>query len=84
MNEAAFLSHFYFKPLPSSDDIVFPCRPESIALVLADHFVWFFWFASVYHSLGEVASFFGICVWIVPFLFFISLSANEFTLPLSG
>lgn len=32
-------------------------------------------------SFSEVASFFGICIWLVPFCLFISLSANENTLP---
>ncbi|CDK25272.1 unnamed protein product [Kuraishia capsulata CBS 1993] len=32
-------------------------------------------------SFPEVASFFGVCVWFVPFALFISLSANENTLP---
>jgi hypothetical protein len=34
-------------------------------------------------TFGQVASFFGICVWLVPFALFVSLSAGENTLPLS-
>jgi hypothetical protein len=34
-------------------------------------------------SFNEVASFFGICVWLVPFTLFISLSAGDNVLPTS-
>ncbi|KAI9001909.1 transmembrane adaptor Erv26, partial [Gaertneriomyces semiglobifer] len=53
----------------------------SCLLVIVDHFVWFFWFVDRRFTFGEIASFFGVCVWLVPFLYFISLSANEYTLP---
>ena len=32
----------------------------------------------------EIASFFGICVWLVPFSLFVSLSAGENVLPSMG
>ncbi|KAI0461393.1 hypothetical protein LJB42_001062 [Komagataella kurtzmanii] len=32
-------------------------------------------------TFAEIASFFGICIWLVPFTLFISLSASENTLP---
>lgn len=32
-------------------------------------------------TFGQVAAFFGICVWLVPFGLFVSLSAGELTLP---
>ena len=35
-------------------------------------------------SFTEVASFFGICVWLVPFALFVSLSAGENVLPSMG
>lgn len=35
-------------------------------------------------SFVEVASYFGLCVWIVPFALFISLSAGENVLPTIG
>eukprot|EP00842_Homolaphlyctis_polyrhiza_P005888 jgi/Hompol1/62/HPOL_003978-RA len=56
----------------------------SCILVLADHFVWFFYFAKFRYSMTEIASFFGILVWMVPFMYFISLSANDYTLPAFG
>ncbi|XJO71440.1 hypothetical protein BDV3_000954 [Batrachochytrium dendrobatidis] len=53
----------------------------SCLLAVADHFVWFFYFSSRHYSISEIGSFFAILVWMVPFLFFISLSANDYTLP---
>ena len=35
-------------------------------------------------SFTEIASYFGICVWLVPFAFFVSLSAGENVLPSMG
>lgn len=34
-----------------------------------------------YPSFTEIASFFGLCVWLVPFALFVSLSAGENVLP---
>ncbi len=56
----------------------------NIVLVISNHFVWFFYFTHQYVSIAEVASFFGLLVWLVPFSYFISLSANEYTLPAYG
>lgn len=36
-----------------------------------------------YPSFTEIASFFGVCVWLVPFALFVSLSAGENVLPTS-
>lgn len=53
----------------------------SCVLLGLDHLLWFRYFGTNYHPFAEVVGFFGLCVWLVPFLFFISLSANESTLP---
>ncbi|KAB8336928.1 hypothetical protein FH972_021233 [Carpinus fangiana] len=37
-----------------------------------------------YPTFTEIASFFGICVWLVPFSLFVSLSASENVLPTMG
>lgn len=55
-----------------------------IALVVIDHFIWFFYFTTNYHPFSEIATFFAFCVWLVPFQYFISLSANEYALPSFG
>ncbi|KAF9929639.1 erv26 super protein [Mortierella alpina] len=53
----------------------------SCALVLIDHFMWFQYFSRHYYNFMSIASFFGICVWMIPFAYFISLSANDNALP---
>ncbi|KAF9452987.1 phosphatidylinositol phosphate phosphatase [Macrolepiota fuliginosa MF-IS2] len=71
----------------------------SCALVIADHFIWFFYFSRITHEaryarayrgnglkapgFTEIASFFGICVWLAPLFLFLSLSANDNALPTS-
>lgn len=37
-----------------------------------------------YPSFTEVASFFGICIWLIPFSIFISISSNDGQLPMSS
>ncbi|KAF5359058.1 hypothetical protein D9758_004792 [Tetrapyrgos nigripes] len=73
---------------------------SSCVLVIIDHFMWFFYFARVTqeakhqryragphvhaHSFAEIATFFGMCVWLVPLFLFLSLSANDNALPTSS
>ncbi|EAT88652.1 hypothetical protein HBI56_042050 [Parastagonospora nodorum] len=72
----------------------------SCALVIANHYLWFRHFSapppsSSYSSypysrdanipsFTEIASYFGLCVWLVPFALFVSLSASENVLPSMG
>ncbi|KAL1793371.1 hypothetical protein ACET3X_008353 [Alternaria dauci] len=71
----------------------------SCALVIANHYLWFRHFsappANTYSSypysrdvniptFTEIASYFGLCVWLVPFALFVSLSAGENVLPSMG
>lgn len=66
-------------------------------LVLLNHYVWFSHFSnlpvpasqSIYDkpnvpTFTEIASYFGICVWLVPFALFVSLSAGDNVLPTMG
>jgi hypothetical protein len=48
---------------------------------MLDHGFWFFYFTQNYLEFNQIASFFLICVWLVPFAYFISLSAGENSLP---
>jgi hypothetical protein len=63
-------------------------------LVLLNHYFWFSHFSnaamtapqSIYDrpnipSFTEIASYFGLCVWLVPFSLFVSLSASDNVLP---
>jgi hypothetical protein len=67
-------------------------------LVLLDHYAWFRHFSaaqtqayrtSYYEqvdvpSFTMIASYFGLCVWMVPFALFVSLSAGDNVLPTMG
>ncbi|KAF2474975.1 DUF396-domain-containing protein [Lindgomyces ingoldianus] len=71
----------------------------SCGLVIANHYLWFRHFSapppqsrSSYPyardpsipTFTEIASYFGLCVWLVPFALFVSLSAGENVLPTMG
>ncbi|OMP84184.1 Protein SVP26 [Diplodia seriata] len=72
----------------------------SCILVLINHYLWFRHFStppprSNYYpyntsrdysipTFTEIASYFGLCVWLVPFALFVSLSAGENVLPSMG
>lgn len=81
-------------PLPQAD--CFELTKDTV-LVLVNHFLWFRHFStppspspsSIYDrpeipTFTEIASYFGICVWLVPFALFVSLSAGENVLPSMG
>lgn len=48
-----------------------------------NHYLWMQHFMDKYHTVEYVMGFFLVCVWMVPFGFFISLAANESVLPMS-
>jgi len=60
-----------------------PVFIASVVLLVMNHYFAFSYFASVWHPFSEVLAFFTICLWLVPFALFVSLSANENTLPTS-
>ena len=68
-------------------------------MVLLNHYLWFKHFSALqtqaYNNMSyyeqpdiptftEIASYFGLCVWLVPFSLFVSLSANDNVLPTIG
>jgi hypothetical protein len=73
---------------------------REIVLVLVNHYFWFQHFSAaqqrsysrmtnVYDqpnipSFTEIASYFGLCVWLIPFALFVSLSASDNVLPTIG
>jgi hypothetical protein len=72
-------------------------KHSSVSFVLLNHYVWFSHFSnvsvppqqSIYDkpnvpTFTEIASYFGICVWLVPFSLFVSLSAGDNVLPTMG
>jgi len=74
-----------------------PLFLTSCVLVLLNHYVWFTHFSTVPRgparsmydhpnvpTFTEIASYFGLCVWLVPFALFVSLSASDNVLPTMG
>jgi len=75
-----------------------PLFLTSCILVLVNHYAWFVHFSKSHSSpyatsyydqpyrttFSEIASYFGLCVWLVPFALFVSLSASDNVLPTMG
>ncbi|CAG8950393.1 hypothetical protein HYFRA_00006886 [Hymenoscyphus fraxineus] len=74
-----------------------PLFLASCGLVLLNHYVWFSHFSNPHlatprsrydivnmPTFTEIASYFGLCVWLVPFALFVSLSAGDNVLPTMG
>ncbi|KAG8431097.1 hypothetical protein GDO86_019433 [Hymenochirus boettgeri] len=53
----------------------------SCALVVLNHYLAFQYFAEEYYPFSEVLAYFTFCLWLIPFSFFVSLSAGENVLP---
>ncbi|XP_076436262.1 protein TEX261-like [Babylonia areolata] len=62
-------------------DLTSPAFIASVVLLIFDHYLAFSHFSEVWYPFAEVLAYFTICLWLVPFAFFVSLSANENTLP---
>lgn len=58
-----------------------PIFIASCVLIVANHYLAFSYFAEVWHPFSEVLAYFTLCLWLVPFAFFVSLSAGENILP---
>ncbi|EXF80025.1 transmembrane adaptor Erv26 [Colletotrichum fioriniae PJ7] len=77
-----------------------PLFLASCVLVLVNHYLWFRHFSAAQQrsysnmhsyydqpdvpSFTEIASYFGLCVWLIPFALFVSLSASDNVLPTMG
>jgi len=53
----------------------------SIISVIGSHSLWFYYFMKNYTEFGEIVGFFVVCVWLIPFAYFLSVSGNDSTLP---
>ncbi|XP_028391143.1 protein TEX261-like [Dendronephthya gigantea] len=53
----------------------------SVVLVFVNHYLAFQFFSQVYYAFSEILGYFTVCLWILPFAFFVSLSANDNVLP---
>ncbi|XP_031444543.1 protein TEX261 [Phasianus colchicus] len=57
------------------------CGAFLAALVILNHYLAFQFFAEEYYLFSEVLAYFTFCLWLIPFAFFVSLSAGENVLP---
>jgi len=71
----ALLSNFPFFSVSS------PAFIMAVVMVLVNHYFAFSHFGEKYYPFSEVMAYFTLCMWLVPFAFFVSLSANENVLP---
>jgi len=53
----------------------------AVLMLIINHVLAFRQFAAVYYPFSEVMAYFTLCLWVVPFALFISLSANNNVLP---
>uniref|UniRef100_A0A2A4K7C5 Protein TEX261 n=1 Tax=Heliothis virescens TaxID=7102 RepID=A0A2A4K7C5_HELVI len=56
----------------------------AVLTLVLHHYLAFKFFGSVYYSFSEVLAYFTLCLWVVPFAMFVSLSANDYVLPTTG
>ncbi|KAK7458961.1 hypothetical protein BaRGS_00039045 [Batillaria attramentaria] len=73
---------FVLKTFPFFD-LGSPAFISACGLLIFDHYLAFSHFSDVWYPFAEVLAYFTVCLWLVPFTFFVSLSANENTLPLT-
>merc|ERR1719187_259785 len=71
----SLLSSFPFFSATSPSFVV------AVVMVIVNHYFAFSYFGDNYYPFSEVMAYFTICMWLVPFAFFVSLSANENVLP---
>jgi len=62
-------------------DLMSPTFIGACVMLLVNHYLAFQFFADKYYIFSEVLAYFTLCLWLVPFAFFVSLSANENVLP---
>jgi hypothetical protein len=53
----------------------------SMIFVILNHYFAFSHFGSHYYPFSEIMAYFTLCLWLVPFSFFVSLTANDYVLP---
>ncbi|XP_039953052.1 protein TEX261 [Bactrocera neohumeralis] len=53
----------------------------AIVLLIINHMLAFQYFTSYYYPFLQILAYFTICLWLVPFALFVSLSANDNVLP---
>ena len=79
----------YFTLLPRFPFVTLtsPSLMASVVAFMASHVVWYHYFIDSYspaYEYGHLLGFFFLCVWMVPFGFFITVTVDNMALPGSG
>ncbi|CAG9789665.1 unnamed protein product [Diatraea saccharalis] len=53
----------------------------AVSTLVLHHYLAFKFFGTVFYSFSEILAYFTLCLWVVPFALFVSLSANDYVLP---
>ncbi|XP_053623405.1 protein TEX261 isoform X2 [Plodia interpunctella] len=61
-----------------------PAFVGAVVTLILHHYTAFKYFGMVYYNFSEVLAYFTLCLWVVPFALFVSLSANDYVLPTTG
>ncbi|XP_071486730.1 protein TEX261-like [Diadema antillarum] len=77
---SVFVYSFMLNTFPFIE-LTSPSFIASTLLVIVNHYLAFSFFSEVWHPFSEVLAYFTLCLWLVPFAFFVSLSAGENVLP---
>jgi len=77
----AQIAHLYVMQTFPYFAVTSPAFISTIVFVIINHYLAFSHFSSRYYPFVEVMAYFTVCMWMVPFAFFVSLSANDLVLP---
>jgi len=78
---AAQIAHIYVMQTFPYFVLSSPAFVSTLVFVVINHYLAFTYFSNHYYPFIEVMAYFTICMWMVPFAFFVSLSANDMVLP---
>ncbi|CAG9810769.1 unnamed protein product [Chironomus riparius] len=53
----------------------------ALVLLFVNHYLAYNFFQEYFYTISEILGYFTLCLWLVPFALFVSLSANDQTLP---
>ncbi|CAL8077569.1 unnamed protein product [Orchesella dallaii] len=77
----AQISHLYMMKTFPYFVLSSPAFILMVTFLIMNHYLAFTYFSSHYYPFMEVMAYFTLCLWLVPFAFFVSLSANDLVLP---
>ncbi|XP_045467682.1 protein TEX261 [Harmonia axyridis] len=80
----AQISHFVILKNFPYVSFLQPSFIVAVLFIVINHLLAFQHFADMYYTFSEVLAYFTLCLWLVPFSLFVSLSANDNVLPMTN